>query len=198
MLLALDVVVNHTSDEHEWARRARAGEKKYQDYYYVFDDRDIPGHLRGNHAGDLPGNRARQLHLGRGDGQVGDDGLQHLPMGPELQQPGVLIEMIDIILFWANQGRRHPAPGRGRVPLEEDGQRLPERARGASAAAIDEGLLPGHRAGRAVHRRGDRRAKRNLKYFGEDAINAKECEIAYNATFMALLWDAMATKNAGC
>lgn len=33
------------------------------------------------------------------------------------------------------------------------------------------------------------------KYFGEDAIIAKECEIAYNATFMALLWDAVATKN---
>jgi len=34
------------------------------------------------------------------------------------------------------------------------------------------------------------------KYFGEDAINAKECEIAYNASFMALLWDAVATRNA--
>ncbi|MCJ7754048.1 MAG: hypothetical protein MUP13_05760, partial [Thermoanaerobaculales bacterium] len=33
------------------------------------------------------------------------------------------------------------------------------------------------------------------KYFGEDAIIAKECEIAYNATFMALLWDAVATKK---
>jgi amylosucrase len=33
------------------------------------------------------------------------------------------------------------------------------------------------------------------KYFGEDAVIAKECEIAYNATFMALLWDAVATKN---
>lgn len=34
------------------------------------------------------------------------------------------------------------------------------------------------------------------KYFGEDAIMAKECEIAYNAILMALLWDAVATKNA--
>ena len=34
------------------------------------------------------------------------------------------------------------------------------------------------------------------KYFGEDAVIAKECEIAYNATLMALLWDAVATKNA--
>ncbi len=42
MLLALDVVVNHTSNEHEWARRARQGDKKYQDYYYVFDDRETP------------------------------------------------------------------------------------------------------------------------------------------------------------
>jgi amylosucrase len=35
-----------------------------------------------------------------------------------------------------------------------------------------------------------------IKYFGEDAINAKECEIAYNATLMALLWEALATKKA--
>jgi amylosucrase len=33
------------------------------------------------------------------------------------------------------------------------------------------------------------------KYFGEDAIVAKECEIAYNATLMALLWDSVATRN---
>jgi len=35
-----------------------------------------------------------------------------------------------------------------------------------------------------------------IKYFGEDAVIGKECEIAYNATYMALLWDAAATKNA--
>jgi amylosucrase len=34
-----------------------------------------------------------------------------------------------------------------------------------------------------------------IKYFGEDAVIAKECEIAYNATYMALMWDAVATKN---
>jgi amylosucrase len=42
MLLTLDVVVNHTSDEHEWARQARAGSANYQDYYYIFDNRDVP------------------------------------------------------------------------------------------------------------------------------------------------------------
>ena len=33
MGLIFDMVFNHTSSEHEWFRRALAGEKKYQDYY---------------------------------------------------------------------------------------------------------------------------------------------------------------------
>ncbi|MDO7667621.1 MAG: alpha-amylase family glycosyl hydrolase, partial [Pseudomonadota bacterium] len=36
ILLTLDVVLNHTSDEHEWAQKARAGDKKYQDYFHFF------------------------------------------------------------------------------------------------------------------------------------------------------------------
>lgn len=32
--VCLDFVMNHTSDEHEWARRARAGEKEFQDRYF--------------------------------------------------------------------------------------------------------------------------------------------------------------------
>lgn len=35
--LIFDMVFNHTSSEHEWFRRALAGEKKYQDYY-IFKD----------------------------------------------------------------------------------------------------------------------------------------------------------------
>ena len=35
--LMFDMVFNHTSTEHQWFRRALAGEKKYQDYY-IFRD----------------------------------------------------------------------------------------------------------------------------------------------------------------
>ena len=42
MLLTLDVVMNHTSDQHEWVQKARSGDPRYQDYYYIFDDRNIP------------------------------------------------------------------------------------------------------------------------------------------------------------
>lgn len=40
--VCLDFVMNHTSEEHEWARRARAGEKEYQDRYFFFDNYEIP------------------------------------------------------------------------------------------------------------------------------------------------------------
>ena len=40
--LCLDFVMNHTSEEHEWAKRARAGEKEYQDRYFFFDSWTVP------------------------------------------------------------------------------------------------------------------------------------------------------------
>ncbi|MBQ3705455.1 MAG: amylosucrase [Clostridia bacterium] len=40
--VCLDFVMNHTSEDHEWARRARAGEKEYQDRYFFYDDWTLP------------------------------------------------------------------------------------------------------------------------------------------------------------
>jgi len=40
--LVLDLVLNHVAAEHEWARRARAGEQRYRDYFHVFPDRELP------------------------------------------------------------------------------------------------------------------------------------------------------------
>lgn len=36
--LVLDFVFNHTSDEHAWARAALAGDRRYQDFYYLLDE----------------------------------------------------------------------------------------------------------------------------------------------------------------
>lgn len=42
MSVCLDFVMNHTSEDHEWAQRAKKGEKEYQDRYFFFDNWDIP------------------------------------------------------------------------------------------------------------------------------------------------------------
>jgi amylosucrase len=40
--LVLDLVLNHVAREHEWARAARAGDRKYRGYFHTYDDRAQP------------------------------------------------------------------------------------------------------------------------------------------------------------
>ena len=42
MALCVDLVVNHTAAEHEWARRALAGEPGYREMYLIYPDRTEP------------------------------------------------------------------------------------------------------------------------------------------------------------
>ena len=40
--ICMDFVMNHTSEDHEWARRARAGEGKYMSRYFFYADPSVP------------------------------------------------------------------------------------------------------------------------------------------------------------
>lgn len=40
--VCMDFVMNHTSEDHEWARRARAGEVEYMSRYFFYDNEEIP------------------------------------------------------------------------------------------------------------------------------------------------------------
>jgi amylosucrase len=48
MFLMLDIVLNHTSHHHEWARKAKQGDQSFQDYYYMYAGRDLPDRLSGH------------------------------------------------------------------------------------------------------------------------------------------------------
>lgn len=40
--VCMDFVMNHTSEDHEWAKKARQGQKEYMDRYFFYDSYDIP------------------------------------------------------------------------------------------------------------------------------------------------------------
>ena len=40
--VCMDFVMNHTSEDHEWAMRAKRGEREYMDRYFFYDNYDIP------------------------------------------------------------------------------------------------------------------------------------------------------------
>ncbi|MEZ5535156.1 MAG: alpha-amylase family protein [Thiolinea sp.] len=194
MLLTLDIVINHTSDEHEWAQRARAGEPQYQDYYYLYPDRTLPDHFDQSMPEIFPETAPGNF--------TWDDELQQWVMTVFNQyqwdlnytNPAVLTEMLDIIFYWANQGAdilRLDAPAFIWKMLGTTSQNLPQahtilqlfrdcmQIVCPGVLAIAEAIV----APRDI-----------LPYFGD--AQHDECQIAYNATFMALLWDAVATGRA--
>ncbi|SDP51435.1 amylosucrase [Desulforhopalus singaporensis] len=196
ILLTLDVVVNHTSNEHEWAQKARSGEKDYQEYYYVFDDREVPDMFEMTMPEIFPetssGNFTWDQDMEKWVMTVFNDYQWDL----NYSNPSVFIEMVDILLYWANLGAdilRLDAVAFlwkkiGSICQNEREAHLLLQLMKDCCQVTAPGVLFIAEAIVAP--------VEIIKYFGEDAINAKECEIAYNASFMALLWDAVATKNA--
>ena len=196
MLLTLDVVVNHTSDQHAWAKKAKQGDKKYQDYFYTFPDRDIPDMFEESmpevFPETSPGNFTYDEAMNRWVMTVFNDYQWDL----NYSNPEVFIEMVDITLFWANQGAdiiRLDAVAYlwkkiGTISQNEREAHLILQLMKDCCQVTAPGVL--FIAEAIVN------PTEIIKYFGEDAVIAKECEIAYNATFMALLWDSVATKNA--
>lgn len=195
MLLILDVVVNHVSDQHEWAQRARDGDPVYQDYFYTFPNRDIPDMFEETmpevFPETSPGNFTWDEQMGRWVMTVFNNYQWDLNYG----NPAVFIEMLDILLFWANQGAeilRLDAVAFlwkkiGTVCQNEYEAHLILQLLKDCCQVTAPGVLFIAEAIVAP--------VEIIKYFGEDAVIAKECEIAYNATLMALMWDAVATRN---
>jgi len=196
ILLTLDVVVNHTSNEHQWAQRAQQGEVKYQDYYYLFDSREIPDMFEETmpevFPETSPGNFTWNEEMGRWVMTVFNDFQWDL----NYSNPAVFIEMLDIILFWTNQGADIIRLDAVAFLWKKIGSTCQNEREAHLILQLMKDCCQVTAPGVLFIAEAIVAPVEITKYFGEDAINAKECEIAYNATYMALLWDAVATKNA--
>jgi amylosucrase len=110
--------------------------------------------------------------------------------------PAVFIEMLDIILFWANQGADIVRLDAVAFLWKKIGTTSQNEREAHLILQLFKDCCQVTAPGVLFIAEAIVAPVEIIKYFGEDAVIAKECEIAYNATFMALLWDAVATKNA--
>lgn len=196
MLLTMDVVLNHTSNEHEWAQKARQGDPVYQDYYYTFETRNIPDMFEQSmpevFPETSPGNFTWDEEMGRWVMTVFNDYQWDL----NYSNPAVFIEMLDVILFWANEGADILRLDAVAFLWKKIGSTCQNEREAHLILQLLKDCCQVTAPGVLYIAEAIVAPVEVTKYFGEDAVIAKECEIAYNATFMALMWDAVATKNA--
>ncbi|APW47710.1 alpha-amylase family glycosyl hydrolase [Rhodoferax antarcticus] len=196
MLLVLDVVVNHTSDQHAWAQSARKGVTKYQDYYYAFDDRSMPDAFEQTMPEIFPVNAPGNFTWDAAMGKWVMTVFNHYQWDLNYRNPEVLIDMIGIMLFWANKGVDILRLDAVAFLWKKMGSTCQNEREAHLLLQLMKDCCQVTAPGVLFIAEAIVAPSEIAKYFGEDAINAKECEIAYNATLMALLWDAVATKNA--
>ena len=196
ILLVLDIVMNHTSNEHEWAQRARAGDQTCQAYYYTFENRNVPDSFEQSmpeiFPETSPGNFTWDEELGRWVMTVFNDYQWDL----NYSNPAVFIEMLDVILYWANKGADILRLDAVAFLWKKIGSTCQNEREAHLILQLMKDCCQVTAPGVVFIAEAIVAPVEVAKYFGEDAVIAKECEIAYNATYMALLWDAVATKNA--
>lgn len=195
MYVMLDFVVNHTSDEFPWAKKAAGGNEKYQAYYYTFSDRQIPDEFEKSlpevFPQSSPGNFTFNKDMNKWVMTVFNDYQWDL----NYSNPEVFMEMLRHLVALVNMGVdmvRFDALAFLWKKIGTVSQNLPEAHMLISLFRL---CLQTVAPGVVLLAEAIVAPLDILKYFGQGVTRGNECEVAYNATLMALLWNSVATKK---
>ena len=193
MNICLDFVMNHTSEDHEWAKRARAGEKEYQDRYFFFDDWTIPNEYEKTvpqvFPTTAPGNFTWVPEVGK------PVMTMFYPYQWDLnyRNPVVFNDMTADMLNLCNNGvdivRLDATPYIWKQ-LGTDNRNLPQvhtlvRIMRMAVEVVCPGTLL---LGEVVME-----PSKLAPYFG--TVDKPECHMLYNATTMCTTWNTVATRD---
>ncbi|WP_144790582.1 alpha-amylase family protein [Kocuria palustris] len=190
--LVVDFVLNHTASDHEWARRARAGEPEYEDLYWIFPDREMPDAFerttREIFPDDHPGSFTR---VGADDPRWVWTTFHDFQWDLNWTNPRVLALMAREMLFLANQGAE---------VLRLDAVAFLWKQLGTPCESLPQAHWIVQMLNRVC------RIAAPATIFKSEAIvhpdevvqyvHPDECQISYNPLQMALTWEALATRQA--
>lgn len=194
--LVVDLVFNHTADEHLWAERAKAGDEEYTDFYRIFPSRELPDayeqNLREIFPDEHPG-AFTPLPAGEGTGVMAWVWTTFHSYQWDLNyaNPAVFNRMAEEMLFLANQGVE---------VIRLDAVAFIWKEMGTSC----ENLPGAHQLIQAFNTVA-RIASPALLFKSEaivhpddvvEYIDPDECQLSYNPLLMALLWNSLATREA--
>ena len=188
--LVLDFVFNHTADDHDWAKRAQSGDAEYQDFYYLFPDRTEPDEYERNLREIFPAIRRGNFTWHDGMERWVWTTFNSFQWDLKYRNPAVFRAMLEEMFFIANTGvdiLRLDAVAfiwkqKGTSCENRPEAHLLIQAFNRLARLAAPGLL--FKSEAIVH------PDEVVKYIGSD-----ECQISYNPTLMALLWESLATQK---
>jgi amylosucrase len=188
--LVLDLVFNHTSDEHDWAQQALAGKLEYQEYYRMFPDRTMPDAYESNMREIFPDEHPGAFTYRKEIDHWVWTTFHTYQWDLNYANPEVFNQMAGEMLFLANLGvevLRLDAVAFIWKELGTSCENLPQahlliQAFNAVARIASPALL--FKSEAIVH------PDDVVRY-----INPDECQLSYNPLLMALLWNTLATRN---
>ena len=193
MSLCLDFVMNHTSEDHEWARKARSGDKKYQDRYFFFDSWTIPNEFEKTVPQVFPTTAPGNFSWCPEVGKVVMTTFYPYQWDLNYWNPMVFNDMTDNMLYLCNRGvdvirldavpyiwKQLGTPCRNLMQVHT----LVRIMRMAAEVVCPGTLLLGEVV---------MEPSKVVPYFG--TVEKPECQILYNVTTMATTWHTVATKD---
>ncbi len=195
MSVCIDLVLNHTAKEHDWAARARRGEKTYQDYYWMFDDRSLPDQYEKTlvevFPAHAPGNFTWYEDMQKWVWTTFNEHQWDL----NWSNPQVFLEVVNIMLFLANKGvevvrldavafmwKRMGTRCQNEPEVHEILQALRAASRIVAPALI-------HKEEAIVA------PKELIPYLGTGRHTGREGNLAYHNSLMVQFWSALATRE---
>lgn len=193
MNVCMDFVMNHTSEEHEWAKRARAGEGEYMSRYFFYDNGDIPARYEETVPQVFPTTAPGNFTWLPEIGHYVLTTFYPYQWDLNYRNPRVFNEMMYNFLFLANQGmdiiRIDAVPyiwkelGTSCRSLKEV-HTIVRMMRMIAEIVCPSVILLGEVV---------MEPEKVVPYFG--TVEKPECHMLYNVTTMATTWNSIATRD---
>ena len=191
--VCLDFVMNHTSEDHAWARAARAGDAEAQRRYFFYDSWDIPNRFEQTVPQVFPTTAPGNFSWCSEAGRVVMTTFYPYQWDLNYANPAVFNDMTENMLYLCNQGvdiiRLDAVPYIWKE-LGTSCRNLPQvhtlvRMMRLSCEIVCPGTLL---LGEVVME-----PSKVVPYFG--SVERPECHMLYNVTTMASTWHTVATKD---
>ena len=192
--LCIDLVLNHTAREHEWARKAQAGDPACREMYLIYPDRTVPDAYEATLPEVFPDTAPGSFTEVPGLGWVWTT-FHDYQWDLNYANPAVFRQMLATMLTLANRGvdvlRLDAAPFLWKRP-GTDCQNQPEAHLLLQAfRALTRLAVPGLvlKAEAIVG------PEMLVQYLGAHDRYQPECDLAYDNQLMVMLWSTLASRD---